>query len=281
MATTVLEICNSYLLDLTDTAKPQTINLYRSLLRQIPNLLLRPAHEVTEREVTASLRGLSAGRSNQLLGLLKSAFASAIRNRVVKENPAVFLRQRRVERKAIHPVTPDELERIAAVAKGWTGRFFTVAYYTGARPRELLAVTWDDVSESAIRITKTMLPDGTVQPTTKSPSGVRTIPLCAPARAAFEAMKPLARGAFVFHNANDRPMDLTTIRAEWKAALRACGLPSRPLYSCRSGFCGLALDRGYTAREISVLMGHATPAMVLNTYSRGGRAPASLDRLVG
>lgn len=73
-------------------------------------------------------------------------------------------------------------EEQAAILEAFKGHrlelLITLALKTGARISELLALTYDDITEDGVRITKQIDRDGQVT-TTKTPASIRTIPITA------------------------------------------------------------------------------------------------------
>lgn len=86
--------------------------------------------------------GLSARRMNLVLLVLKMILRTALRRRLLREDPLVAVRMLREPRTEIDPLAPDELEAFLAACAPWWRPYFTVAFWTGARPNELAALRW-------------------------------------------------------------------------------------------------------------------------------------------
>ncbi|MEI8190269.1 MAG: tyrosine-type recombinase/integrase, partial [candidate division NC10 bacterium] len=90
-------------------------------------------------------KGLSARRINLLLVTLKSILKLARRRRHIREDQLVDVRLLKEPRTEIDPLGPEEVSAFLAACPSWWRSYFTVAFFTGARPNELAAVKWGDV----------------------------------------------------------------------------------------------------------------------------------------
>src|SRR5439155_3013657 len=86
--------------------------------------------------------GLSARRINFVLLVLRMIVGAAInrRPRLLGENPLTGIRPLRESRAEIDPLAPDEIDAFLAACPAYWRPYFTVAFWTGARPGELFAL---------------------------------------------------------------------------------------------------------------------------------------------
>ncbi len=261
--------------------RPQSFCQYRSLVRALPpDFLASPVANVLDKDVREALAKVTAGRFNKVLGLLTAAFDSAVRNRVIAVNPAAAIRRKRTGRSEVDPLTPDELRRVVAECEPWFANYFAVAAGTGARPRELTALRWSDVTADSISVRRTALASGEIQDCPKTAGSVRTVPMIASVRRAIEAQRAITGGReLVFGDEHDKPMPLPRIARAWHKALAACGLRARRAYILRHSFASNALDAGLPIRDVAACLGHSSISQLVNTYSRFSKPVPSLGKL--
>ncbi len=167
------------------------------------------------------------------------------------------------------------------------GIFVLFLLMTGVRPGELLALTWDcfDLDAGVVHIRRSLTRRGALRDTTKTPSGVRTLPLPSMLRAALVEWKarcpstelafPAPRGSpLIYVSFHDRI---------WKPILKRAGLPPIRSYACRHAYISGLQAAGVEIALAAKLAGHASPEITAAVYShavRGGEeAVAALERL--
>ena len=79
--------------------------------------------------------GLSVRRINLVLLVLKMILKAA-------NYPLVEVKQLREEKTEVDPLTSDEIEAFLTKCPNWWRPFFTVSFWSGARPGELAALKW-------------------------------------------------------------------------------------------------------------------------------------------
>ena len=136
-----------------------------------------------------------------------------------------------------------------------------VAFWTGARPNELAALRWGDVSASSFRIRAGRSPRG-VESTPKTAASVRDIDLLPPVVEALRAQKAQQAAArlkaglgapgpgldYVFTGYHGGPVSPNRLRAKvWYPTLAKAGLQRRIAYQTRHSFASNALAAGEAA----------------------------------
>jgi integrase len=89
--------------------------------------------------------GLSARRINLALLVLKMILRTAVRRRFLREDPTEHVLGLREPITEVDPLDPDMLTAFLAACPPWWRPYFTVAFWTGARPNEQAALKWGDV----------------------------------------------------------------------------------------------------------------------------------------
>src|SRR6059036_1632662 len=124
--------------------KASTLQQYEQVLKS----QLRPALEdvrlshITEsriKQLVTELQdeGLSARRINLVVLVLKMIIRTALKQRLIREDPAIAIRKLKEPRTEIDPLDPQEIETFLTECPRWWRPYFTVCFWTGARPNEL------------------------------------------------------------------------------------------------------------------------------------------------
>jgi integrase len=195
-------------------------------------------------------------------------------------------------------ITTDEVAAVLAAAEGsrWHP-LFVLAFATGARRGEILALTWDDVDLNAgvvmIRraITQTRTA-GTFVKATKT-KNVRAVGLSAFAIEALrrvrvaQAAEKLAAGpayvdrGFAFADALGSFLQPNDMTKAYNACAKHAAISSTRLHSARHTAATLMLAGGSDPRTVAGVLGHSVASTTLNIYGHliASRATAAVDAL--
>ncbi|WP_265460199.1 tyrosine-type recombinase/integrase [Enterococcus sp. HY326] len=91
---------------------------------------------------------LSNNYINKIVILLKKILDIAVRKKVLRQNPCTFLKRLPVEKEKMNFWTFDEFSKFDALFNGeeqLLRLFFHLAYFTGMRMGEILALSWEDI----------------------------------------------------------------------------------------------------------------------------------------
>ncbi|GAA8496729.1 site-specific integrase [Helicobacter pylori] len=145
--------------------------------------------------------------------------------------------------------------------------FLTVAFLTGMRTGEQLALMWEDIdfNEKKIVINKSLNELGSIT-TPKNKPSVREVDLLEPVGKILkelQASEP-ANKKFVFIS---MPKRTTMFQRAFRALLKALNLKDRKLYTTRHTFASLMLSQGEEAMWVSKTLGHKDLNTTYKTYS--------------
>lgn len=222
---------------------------------------------------TDRARVLAPSTLRVLVGVVRSAFAAAVADRVVGADPFARVRLPRAEAARVVPLTVAQVAEVAELAGPRYRALVLVQAACGLRLGELLALRVQDVDflrrtvrvEHQIdRVTLDRVPP-------KTPRSRRTVPLPAPAAdalAAYRAAHPPAAGGLIFHTSSGRPL------GHWQyggrafgAAARKAGLPAgTSTHDLRHHFASVLLAAGQSVVAVAELLGHENATLVLTTY---------------
>ncbi len=145
--------------------------------------------------------------------------------------------------------------------------FLTMAFLTGMRTGEQLALTWEDIdfNEKKIVINKSLNELGQIT-TPKNKPSIREIDLLEPVEKILkelQASEPEGK-KFVFIG---MPKRSTMFQRAFRALLKALNLKDRKLYTTRHTFASLMLSQGEEAMWVSKTLGHKDLNTTYKTYS--------------
>ncbi len=148
---------------------------------------------------------------------------------------------------------------------------------TGLRVGETLALTWKDIDwdRRAVRVSKTLVRVGGdqkaffVQPSPKSKTSNRIVPLSARAMELLEQLRESSRRAgYIFYDQRDesKPSTYDQLRSRLKTACDRAEVPYKGNHVFRHTFATNCYNRGCNVKILSKLLGHADVAITYNTY---------------
>jgi integrase len=148
------------------------------------------------------------------------------------------------------PFSPDELTALLGGCEGQQRALFTTLALTGLRPREAIALYWEehvDSERERILVRQQLRNDGTVDPKLETQRPERDVVMFEPVRVGLRALAPqnLMRSRFVFANRKGKPLNERSQGDDpWRRAVRRAGLEYRPLYTLRHTYTFLMLSVG-------------------------------------
>ncbi|WQX50204.1 site-specific integrase [Helicobacter pylori] len=200
---------------------------------------------------------------------LKSFLAFCETEGFIEKSPyfAITLKNAK-EAKAIEPFSLEEVKTLIENAPSLRLKaFLAVAFFTGMRTGEQLALLWEDIdfNEKKIVINKSLNELGQITSPKNKPS-VREIDLLEPVEKILKQLKENepANKKFVFI---DMPKRSTMFQRAFRSLLRALKLKDRKLYTTRHTFASLMLSQGEEAMWVSKTLGHKDLNTTYKTYS--------------
>lgn len=189
----------------------------------------------------------------------------------------------KVETPARRSLTWDQYRHLCAVADGWVCRYRRRPPYLGAmvrvwvecclRPRELLALHWDDYRDGVVSVRRSICPVERTPKAPKTKGSARDVPLSPDARAALEKWRQVRtartdRNAHVmFPGATGEYVSYQALVKTWNDLAGAAGLDGWVPYELRHTGCSLLLADGGSLIAVARRMGHTNAAMILKTYA--------------
>ena len=249
---------------------------YKSILdlHLIPAFGKKRLGKVTEADIENLIKdlkvNLSNKRINNILAPLKTLFKTAYRRKVITVNPIDGISMLRVEKTEIRPLSMEEVRLFLENVDSHFRDYFEVAFFTGMRPSEQIALKWDNIDFNRSKIN---VVDARVMGEESSPKTVasrRSIDMLPPVKEALERQseKTFLCSPYVFASKKGNIVDIGNLRKRtWYPALKVAELKRRTMYEARHTFATLMLSAGENPSWIARMMGHTSVEMLFNKYS--------------
>ena len=213
---------------------------------------------------------LSNKRINNILAPLKTLLKTAYRRKIITVNPIDGIGMLRVEKTEIRPLSMEDVRSFLVSVDSHFRDYFEVAFFTGMRPSEQIALKWDNIDFKRGKIN---VVDARVMGEESSPKTVasrRSIDMLPPVKAALERQseETFLSSPYVFISKKGNIVDIGNLRKRtWYPALEEAGLRRRIMYQTRHTFGTLMLSTGENSSWIARMMGHTSVEMLFNKYS--------------
>ncbi|MFT2637867.1 site-specific integrase [Helicobacter pylori] len=204
-----------------------------------------------------------------LNALLKSFLAFCESERFLSQNPYFSITLKNAqEAKVIDPFSLEEIKTLIENAPSLRLKaFLTMAFFTGLRTGEQLALLWEDIhlKEKKIVINKSLNLSGVITSPKNKPS-IREVDLLEPVEKILKELKESepANKKMIFLSIPKRTQEF---QKAFKALLKALNLKDRKLYTTRHTFASLMLSQGEEAMWVSKTLGHKDLNTTYKTYS--------------
>ncbi|WP_431246387.1 tyrosine-type recombinase/integrase [Leifsonia xyli] len=204
--------------------------------------------------------------------ILAGILDSAVRDHLIPSNPARGIKlPRRRSREHVY-LTNEQVARLLIACDEHAPVVATLAY-TGVRWGEVSALRVRDVDTRRLRLTvveNAVYVNGSIVVGTPKTHERRSVPypqfLSTPLRAACTGK---ARDDLVFDDGHGGYQKTPTMAANswWDRALVAADLPPMTVHDLRHTAASLAVSAGANVKAVQRMLGHASAAMTLDTYS--------------
>lgn len=211
---------------------------------------------------------------SEKLTILRAIFRYAFEDELINRNPVDAIRLPKRAQPDIEPFSSEEVTMMIAGADGWYRNYLALAFHTGMRIGEILALKWSDIDMSKRKIHVRRSISMGDETTPKTLGSVRQIPI-------FDTLWSYIQdqfchtglaGEYIFVSKHTGTAfnDATSLRdTYWLALLKRLGIPHRQQKNTRHTFAVHMLNSGtMKITDISRLMGHNSTQMLLTRYAK-------------
>jgi len=275
-----------------DTVRPTTFERYEQIVR----LHIRPVlgklklKNLTPTHVRGLYRqkldaGLSPRTVQYVHVTVHKALKQAIADGLIPRNATEAVKPPQVRREEMRPLTAEQVRILFDAAKGdRLEALYVLAVTTGLRQGELLGLKWDDVDLETgtlrVRRTLTTAKGGPQLTAPKTKGSRRTVRLTQSAVKALrnhlkhqldeiDSAGALWReNGLIFASESGDPLDRRNVTTHrFKPLLERAGLPQVRFHDLRHTCATLLLSKNVNPKIVSEMLGHASIAITLDTYS--------------
>lgn len=206
--------------------------------------------------------------------ILNTIFLDALREELIEKNPFTSVQKPKKQKKfgessKINPFSLGEVNDLINKADGYLKNFIAILAFTGMRPGELLALTWDDIDfeNEMISIYKTRLHGKDGLPKTKA--SIREIEMLPIVKKYLVEQYSLTKDNVnhqVFSTLSKKQFySCDSIASRFKKLLSKDD--NRYLYQLRHTFASIMMNEGEDIYWVSQMMGHEHIDITLKTYT--------------
>jgi integrase len=228
---------------------------------------------------------LSSATVHKLHVLLHKSLKQAQRWGLVPRNVADDVDPPKVHKEEVRPLTNEQARKLLDTVKGdRLEALYVVAVQSGLRQGELLALRWEDVDLEArtLQVRRTVTRNGgkLAVGSTKTTKGRRTVKLTQGATEALQvhlgrqlveidkAGDKWQENGLIFCTGKRTLINPTNLRKRsFAPLLKRAGLPTITFHQLRHTAATILLLNNVNPKVVSELLGHATIAITLDTYS--------------
>ena len=266
----------------------------------MPDLALIPIHQITTdllKDLIVDKDFKTAKTLNNCLVPLRGVFQTAVEAQLITVNPIDNIKNKKVQNDIPDPFTRDEMNALLAwLNTNLTGDdhyyfyYYELAFWTGCRPSELIALRWSDIDwfNGTIKISKSRV-RGTEKSVTKTHTA-RIVYLNDRSLASLNCLRELTpkMAKAEFRNYvlvcpetgeaffNEKPPRLRLV-----AAMQGCRIRRRPAYNARHTYATMLLMDGVNPVFVADQMGHSLQ-MLMRRYAKwmhGDKNKAEIAKL--
>lgn len=229
----------------------------------------------------------SFGSKKEIFKNFSAVLNYAVKMEYISQNPLVRIGNFKApleEVKKFNFYTPEEFQLYISEAQKYAEEndtllrwsiytFFCIAFYTGMRRGEILALNWEDVRNGEISITKSYNERVKVKITPpKNKSSIRIIQIPEPLQLVLDEHYNRCKGMKQFTDeyyicGGIKPLFLETIRAANNRFAERAGIERIRIHDFRHSHASLLVNNGINIQEVARRLGHADIGVTLKTYS--------------
>lgn len=281
---TLNQAAERFLADKQDDLKRSTLARYTYVLKHyiLPVFGAVLLSQLTANQISEFLRRLQknglSGKSARDVGVLLKSILRYSAKKLDCPSPGMTVELPAYRRKQIDIFYPDEIQRFAQMIMDeptTTGIGILLTLNTGLRLGELCALQYKDIDlrNGVLHVSKTVQRIRSGERTClmvlppKSDSARRTIPLPGDMAALLQKLvQSHPNGENYLLTGKNVPMEPRTMQYQYRALLKAAGIPYRNFHTLRHTYASRCVERGIDVKSLSEMLGHADVRTTLQVY---------------
>ncbi len=256
--------------------KPSSIEKYENILENVilPEFAEKKIDEIKPLDVHlwfSKYNHRSPKTRRDYLIVLRGVFSEAFFDEIITRNPVDYIKLPKLNKSRVQPFSKTEVDQILRYSTGWRRNYYAIAFFTGMRSGEIIALKWSDIDfiRRTIYVQRTRRKG--IETTPKTLSSVRVVPI-------FDDLLPFlenqykytgSKNSYVFLNGDYPYRDTNScLDRPWRSLLKRLKIPYRRLYNTQHTFATLMLNSNkFTKNQISMILGHSNNQMLFQTYA--------------
>lgn len=211
---------------------------------------------------------LSPKRRNDALIPLRGVFQMALDDELIQTNPLIRVKNTRPRPRPADPFSLEEVESLLEAFPDEVRPIYTLLFFTGMRPGELIELKWSDIDLDLglVHISRNRNLGETGDTKTHQP---RDHELAGRVKAVLANLPRHSTGYLLHHPTTDKPFhEIRPLREVWwDFTLKELGLRHRNFYQTRHTYATLCIRAGANPYWIAKQMG-TSPELVYSTYGK-------------
>jgi integrase len=231
-----------------ETIKPSTLEQYTTVCKKLKPILAEFTPDAVESHHVAAIldhHRATPNMANRMLTFMRLAFSNGLTWGMCRTNPCYGVK-RHEEKHRDRYLTDAEFAAIKAKAPAALQIVIDVAYFTGQRIGDVLAIRIADVTKDGIAFE---------QQKTGKRLLVAMTPELEQAVGRAKALHSNVRGLTLFHGRGGKPLSYFGVRSAFDRACKAAGIEDTTLHDLRAKAATDAKKQGLSA---TALLGHST-----------------------
>jgi integrase len=208
---------------------------------------------------------------NNIIALLKQMLKTAVDWGYLTAVPLTGVKKLRRPRRDAPLWTPTEIRTFLFEAPEEWAAVWLVGIFTGLRPGEIQAMSWDsqncpDFTTNKIRVTCAYEAESKVLGPTKTDRSVRLVDMVPAVRHALLDLPSRAAGGLIFPGSGGGMFSRSNMKRAWQRTITVTGVRRIRPYDLRHTFASLLIMAGKNPLYVARQMGHYSAGFTLDTY---------------
>lgn len=229
---------------------------YNKVINHFGNMLITNVNRFEIKQYLNSLK-IKPVSKKLYLSTIKEVLELAIDDNAITSNDAIGIRIGKHEQPKIDYFTKDEITDILSNAVSWYKTYLEIAFSTGMRHEEIIALKFSDIHNGFVKIQRVKTKKE-IKNKTKTDCGRRTIPFSVN----IEHLKE--NSFYLFPHIND----VSYFKKSWRTLLKKSKVRYRSIKNTRHTFAThLLKDELVSMNELAGLLGHAKVSTTFTYYA--------------